>query len=91
MTTSATVKITACDTCGEHFIASTMHHLDTAPECGDCRNDRLREYIACGWATPDESSEPCDHPEARFIPISGSPIEVYACPDCDTDLTDTIR
>ena len=91
MSISATDKIMACETCGERFWASTMHHTDTAPECGDCRNTRLSAYIACGWATADEPSVPCDHPEARFIPISGSPIEVYACPDCDTDLTDTIR
>lgn len=74
--------LTMCDTCGEDFQSATMHHLDTAPECGDCRNERLAAYIACGWATADEPSEPCDHPDQEMTR------DGIWCPDCDKIIFD---
>lgn len=79
-----------CETCGETFRSATMHHLDTAPECGECRNERLSAYIACGWATADEPSEPCDHSEASWAEFPGE-ARRYTCDECDEDLTETLR
>jgi hypothetical protein len=70
--------LTMCDTCGETFQSATMHHLDTSPECGECRNERLAAYITCRWAIADEPSEPCDHPDET---MTG---EGMYCPVCDT-------
>jgi len=83
MTTSA---ITRCESCGLHFIAATMFHTDTEPECGDCHNDRLRPYITAKWASESEPSEPCPHDDAAITAIAGSPVESMWCPDCEQEV-----
>lgn len=74
--------LTTCDTCGETFQSATMHHLDSAPECGECRNERLAAYIKCGWTTADEPSEPCDHRDQEMTSNG------IWCPDCETITAD---
>jgi hypothetical protein len=86
MSISADTRILPCETCGQHFVAATMFHVDFEPECGDCQNDRLRKYIDAGWTSEADPSEPCPHDNAAITPIAGSPVESMWCPDCEQEL-----
>ena len=68
---------TTCDSCRVRYYTDTMHNIDTAPECGDCMNDRLAPYIKIHWTGAVESSEEfdCAHDDVEYGPEGMTCIE----------------